>query len=267
MKNADSKQFKSEVTETDLFNNDKVEQPVVQDNQNKNEDTKGASQTNDGIVSQKGEVQAEPTPNASTEVTNTTEAKEKPIETKIKDGRGRKPLSPEEKEKRANEKKAGTGSKEVSDQQNSLDDLLDKYKQVPQAQIGTQVQTNQPQQPVNPKADYIDMSKYVSGALFLIAIDIIMPTLSMTIAGFIDKRYKHIDKKHLKLTTDEKKELEPIAEQVVKVLFGYVHPVVAFGVMLSIMYMGKVMMISDSVLDDAEMKMNKKLALKKKGGK
>jgi hypothetical protein len=255
MKNAESKQFKSEVSESSLSDNNKVEQSVISVDENKNEPIKETSQGNATPDEQKREVQTESPQDAQTEIKNTTETKEKQVETKVKDGRGRKPLSEEEKAKRAAEKK--TGVKEVSDQQTSLDDYLNKYKEVPPSQTSAPTA-----QPVNGKADYIDMSKYVSGALFLIAIDIIMPKLSMTIAGFIDKRYKHVDKKHLKLTSEEKKELEPIAEQVVKILFGYMHPVFAFGVMLSIMYMGKIMMISDDVLDNAESKM-----LKKKGGK
>lgn len=156
--------------------------------------------------------------------------KETKTEEKVKDGRGRKALSDEEKLKRANERKAA---------QNSLVDDLSKYKSAtPSTSTAT---TQQATQDVK-----IDLSKYISGALLLIVMDAVFPSAIILIAGYVDKKYKYVDKSKLKLEKDEKKELEPLADEMIKIFFGMVHPAVAFFVCSGLLYAGKLMSLEES---------------------
>ncbi len=131
-----------------------------------------------------------------------------------------------------------TQAKPRKDGSASLDSATSAYKKVAAPVQGS---------PQDPKKDYVDLSQYISGALLLIAIDSVMPSLMCTVLSwFMGSKYKYADKKLLKLTPTEKKELEPLADQIVKLLFGMVHPAVAFAVTLGIMYAGKIMSLEDS---------------------
>lgn len=151
-----------------------------------------------------------------------------------------------------NEKKKGRGrpkkseseqttqKTEIKDASNDLEKELSKYATNTNTSNGTGTGTGTPAQPVQqPNDNLIDVSQYISGALVLIALDAIFPSLIIWVAGMVDKKYKYIDKRKLKLTQDEKDELEPLADQVVKVLFGMVHPAIAFFVATAVIYAGK----------------------------
>lgn len=156
--------------------------------------------------------------------------------------RGRKPMSVEEKAEAKRKRDLGEGKST-----NASEDLrkdLGGYKTttIEQATQGA------------PNPQNIDISKYITGALVLIAMDSIFPTAILFIAGFVDKKYKGLDKKKLKLDPTEKKELEPLADEVVKIMFGMVHPVTAFLVVTSIIYFGKLESFTEEDFKKAESK-------------
>lgn len=158
----------------------------------------------------------------------TSQSKKDADETKV-ETRGRKKLSDEEKLQRANERKSA--------QSNLMDDLS-KYKT-------TQLPTTTPTIQAAPEATKIDLSKYVSGALLLLVIDSVFPTLVLKIASYIDIKYKNVSSKKLKLDKEEKEELEPLADEMIKTFFGYVPAPIAFFVCAGLLYASKLMALED----------------------
>lgn len=158
--------------------------------------------------------------------------------------RGRKSLTDDEKKQRADERAKGEPTNKKAAQTSLIDDLS-KYKTNTTASPTANVTNVQ----ASPE---IDLSKYVSGALLLIVIDSCFPALILMIAGFVDKKYKNVDKKLLKLTNEEKKELEPLANEIIKLMFGMVHPAIAFLVATGMMYAGKLMSLDDEDFEDSK---------------
>ena len=83
----------------------------------------------------------------------------------------------------------------------------------------------------------VDISKYISGALLLMMIDFLLPTLFTLVYPKL-KRLK--DKKKLKMTKDERKELEPIADECIKQVAMKLAPMEAMALMLLFVYGGKI---------------------------
>lgn len=182
--------------------------------------------------------------NEATKSTGETESEAK------KETRGRKPLTEEEKAARKAEKEkakqgesgtgaGATGSGDTKDAKNDLLSDLSKYKTVNNGN-GTQTQ-QAPQNEVK-----IDMSKFVSGALLLIVMDAILPGVICLALSFADRKYKYLDKRKVRLTREEKEELEPFADEVVKVIFLKVNPVIGFFVVSGILYGSKFMFLDET---------------------
>ena len=230
--------FKKEIeeiktpSENDVFKNivstDRQENPIPQSTTK--HDVEGNALRSTEEKSQASENNA----NTGVEV----EIKEGP---KIK-GRGRHKLDCDcEKCKAKNNKDGkapeskGTESKGPDDK-TALDDDLSKYKKVatPEGTIT----------PSTPEETKIDVGKYISGALFLIAVDSVFPSLVLKIAMFISPKYKGIKVKQLKLTAEERTELEPLADEVVKIIFGQLNPITAFALCYGILLFGKIVLLS-----------------------
>ncbi len=184
------------------------------------------------------------------EPTNQSGENEGTKEIKNPKGAGRKPLTEEQRAERAKAKANGTqvngdGVTKVpetktepkKDAQTSLMNDLSKYKNVTQ---GAANAINTP-----PNAQQIDLAKYVSGALLLICLDAIMPTVVLKIAAMIEPKYKRVKASKLKMTKEERDELEPLADEMVKLLFGFVHPAVAFLVATAVIYAGKLFTLEE----------------------
>jgi len=89
----------------------------------------------------------------------------------------------------------------------------------------------------------VDISKYISGALLLMMIDFLLPTLFT----FVYPKLKRLkDKKKLKMTKDERKELEPIADECIKQVAMKLAPMEAMALMLLFVYGGKIYELDDS---------------------
>jgi len=93
------------------------------------------------------------------------------------------------------------------------------------------------------QANQVDISKYISGALLLMMIDFLLPTLFT----FVYPKLKRLkDKKKLKMTKDERKELEPIADECIKQVAMKLAPMEAMALMLLFVYGGKIYELEDS---------------------
>ena len=94
-----------------------------------------------------------------------------------------------------------------------------------------------------PAQNQVDISKYISGALLLMMIDFLLPILFT----FVYPKLKRLkDKKKLKMTKDERKELEPIADECIKQVAMKLAPLEAMGLMLLFVYGGKIYELEDS---------------------
>lgn len=169
-------------------------------------------------------------------------------------GAGRKPLTPEQREARdkaklelkqsspgsaseaPGEKKPNQTQAPAKDAKDSLVNDLTKYKNVTQG--ANPANAAGPQQ--------IDLSKYISGALLLICMDALMPGIVLYIAGMVDRKYKGVKASKLRMSKEEKTELEPLADEMVKLLFGFVHPAIAFLIAVGVIYAGKLFTLDES---------------------
>lgn len=89
----------------------------------------------------------------------------------------------------------------------------------------------------------VDISKYISGALLLMMIDFLLPTLFT----FVYPKLKRLkDKRKLKMTKDERKELEPIADECIKQVAMKLAPMEAMALMLLFVYGGKIYELEDT---------------------
>lgn len=76
--------------------------------------------------------------------------------------------------------------------------------------------------------------------MLLIAMDAIMPLMLTKIYTYIDSRAAAIDRKKLKFDADERADLQPMANEVAKFIFGNVSPLTAFLIVTSAMYFNKI---------------------------
>ena len=94
-----------------------------------------------------------------------------------------------------------------------------------------------------PAQSQVDISKYISGALLLMMIDFLLPILFT----FVYPKLKRLkDKRKLKMTKEERKELEPIADECIKQVAMKLAPMEAMGLMLLFVYGGKIYELEDS---------------------
>jgi hypothetical protein len=112
------------------------------------------------------------------------------------------------------------------------------------SQYGQIETTADPNAPTEEQAQtQVDISKYISGALLLMMIDFLLPTAFT----FVYPKLKRLkDKRKLKMTKDERKELEPIADECIKQVAMKLAPMEAMALMLLFVYGGKIYELDDS---------------------
>jgi len=96
----------------------------------------------------------------------------------------------------------------------------------------------------------IDVSKFITGALLLIVMDAVVPSLLLKGLSMFDSKYNNVDKRALKLEADERKALEPLASEVIKHIFMNINPVTAFFVCTTIIYGSKIIMLDEDDFKD-----------------
>lgn len=89
---------------------------------------------------------------------------------------------------------------------------------------------------IAPSTPTININNYISGTLLLIVIDIVFPTI---MKYFFTKLKTLKNKRALNLTSEERKELEPLADEFIKSLSLSLHPAEAFLIVLGFMYASK----------------------------
>lgn len=155
----------------------------------------------------------------------------------------------EEKHKHKPTKQAtATGATDAS--KNLFDDLSE-YREKPKnttGEAGTGAPPPPPPPPPPPAPGKIDGSKVINGALFLIVMDAAFPVIIKTLLSLFEpkyKRIKHSSKEKLKLTPDEKRELEAGANEIVKYLFSDANPLLIFAVSVGFIYYEKFDSLTD----------------------
>jgi hypothetical protein len=111
---------------------------------------------------------------------------------------------------------------------------LDIYNNVNNEVAPTNTTTNTNE--VVPSTPTININNYISGTLLLIVIDIVFPTI---MKYFFTKLKTLKNKRALNLTSEERKELEPLADEFIKSLSLSLHPAEAFLIVLGFMYASK----------------------------
>jgi DNA polymerase III alpha subunit (gram-positive type) len=81
----------------------------------------------------------------------------------------------------------------------------------------------------------------ISGYVFLMCLDAILPRAFIKVFKMFDKKAQSIDVKKIKLTKDQIKGLEPMADKVAGNLFANMPPLPALIVSMSFMYAGNIM--------------------------
>lgn len=118
-------------------------------------------------------------------------------------------------------------------EQKAHKDLFGEVKQ-PQTQ---QPQTQQPKH---------DASQFVTGFMLMAVIDAVFPSAIKAGLSFYKPEFKRLKEDALRLTDKEKKEMEPLAHEMVKILLSDVSPVTFFVIALGALYGSKVVTLDKS---------------------
>jgi hypothetical protein len=117
---------------------------------------------------------------------------------------------------------------------NLIEDIKKDYK--PKAEAGGQVIS------VGTNKKKVDLSKYVSGTLLIMLIDSLLPNLMLYTAKYIaPEKYKNAKVQDLQMTMEERKQIEPLANEVIVVLIGELSPLEAFLIFTAVIYGSKML--------------------------
>jgi hypothetical protein len=117
---------------------------------------------------------------------------------------------------------------------NLIEDIKKDYK--PKADPGGQVIS------VGTNKKKVDLSKYVSGTLLIMLIDSLLPNLMLYTAKYIaPEKYKNAKVQDLQMTMEERKQIEPLANEVIVVLIGELSPLEAFLIFTAVIYGSKML--------------------------
>lgn len=86
-----------------------------------------------------------------------------------------------------------------------------------------------------------EVSALINGSMLLMCIDFIAPGVILWFLKFVDPKYKQIKAAKIKLTKEEKKDLEPLADAVAKQLLLNISPMAAFTILITFAYGSKIM--------------------------
>lgn len=98
----------------------------------------------------------------------------------------------------------------------------------------------------SPNPAEVNASKYLTGSLILIMIDAVLPSIIVKVMSMINPKYKSIKTKQIKLSKEQKDDLEPLANEVVKTITVNMSPTSAFVVCLSLIYGSNVLILADN---------------------
>jgi len=95
---------------------------------------------------------------------------------------------------------------------------------------------NQQDAPQSPKK--VNLGNYISGTMLIILMDNTVPFLLTKVAGMIEPKYKQIKARSIRMDEEQRKELAPLADEVCKVAFGEVDPLLGFFIISALIYGG-----------------------------
>ena len=101
----------------------------------------------------------------------------------------------------------------------------------------------------------VNAAQFITGALFLTIVDALLPSAIIYIAGMVSEDFKGLKPKQIKLTKEQKADLAPLADEVVKIVLGEADPLFLLLIAMSAMYWENI--------QDAEPVAKKELAVKK----
>lgn len=88
----------------------------------------------------------------------------------------------------------------------------------------------------------VDLSKYVSGTLLIMLIDSLIPNVMLYSAKYIaPEKYRNAKVESLQMTMEERKQIEPLANEVIVVLIGELSPLEAFLIFTAVIYGSKLL--------------------------
>jgi len=88
----------------------------------------------------------------------------------------------------------------------------------------------------------VDLSKYVSGTLLIMLIDSLIPNIMLYSAKYIaPEKYRNAKVESLQMTMEERKQIEPLANEVIVVLIGELSPLEAFLIFTAVIYGSKLL--------------------------
>lgn len=91
----------------------------------------------------------------------------------------------------------------------------------------------------------VNASKYLTGAIVLMMIDAVIPSVLIKMMSMANPKYKSIKTKEIKLSKEQKNDLEPLADEVVKQMTVTMSPMTAFLVCTSLIYGTNIMTATD----------------------
>jgi hypothetical protein len=120
---------------------------------------------------------------------------------------------------------AGTSNSKISNT-NPLD--LSEFKK-------TELNAN------SPNETEVNAVKYITGSLMLMLIDAVAPSLLIKVLGMTNPKFKNISSKKVRLSKDQKEDLEPLANEAVKQMTINMNPMTAFFLCTSLIYATNIM--------------------------
>jgi hypothetical protein len=91
------------------------------------------------------------------------------------------------------------------------------------------------------QANEINAAKFITGSILLMVCDAIIPTATIKVLGMFDAKYKQLKTKNIKLSQEQKKDLEPLADECVKAMTLTMQPTTAFFLTMFILYGSNIM--------------------------
>lgn len=157
-----------------------------------------------------------------------------------KKGRGR-PKGTKKEINAADEKKVHTEKTEAGQKTDKSTFNPNEYNESEEIKNLQNEHNSKVAPPIQAPAPVVQVKPLISGYLLLVCINTVMPNMIVYVFGMFSKKVKGIDPAKIKLDHQERKDLEPIADEVAKVIFAEMNPIASFLLSLSFMYGGKLM--------------------------
>ena len=82
----------------------------------------------------------------------------------------------------------------------------------------------------------VNAAQFLTGALFLTIVDALMPTLILKVASYVSEDYNALKPRQIKLTKEQRAELAPLADEVVRIALGQIDPMALLLISMAAMY-------------------------------